>query len=195
MAKRNRAAQTEEAKELLKAKLNALLEEVGDSMEHEAPEGFTKQVGDIVGTWVRCSPIQGIPRSAKLMDSRIDSGKPAALILFEISKPCIIDVEGEYQVAEQGAMVGIWYKAGMRSIRWLRDVEVWMEENPKEMWKDVGKGNEMITFDIRASKRGAPMLVLEDFRQDSAPFIDASGKTVGLHDLEPKQNALATIPI
>jgi hypothetical protein len=195
MATRKKGPQSEEAKEALKAKLNNLLEEIGDTLDHEAPEGFTKQVGDIVGTWVRCSPIQGFPRSAKLMDSRIDDSKSAALILWEITAPCIIDVEGEYKLAEVGSMVGVWYKAGMRSVRWLRDVEVWMKENPAEMWKDVGKGNEMITFDIRAPKRGAPMLVLEDFRDGSAPFIDGSGKTVGLHDLEPKQNALATVPI
>lgn len=196
MAKKKTRAKTDDEKDLLKVKLSTLLDELGDDLQHEAPEGFIKQQGDVSGFWVRCSPIQGIPRSVKLMDGRIEPEKSAALVLFELTKPCIIDDgEGEFNVADVGTMVGIWYKAGMRSLRWLRDTEVWMKENPPDKWKDTGKGNAMITFEIKSKERGQPMLVLEDTRHDSAPFIDGNGKTVGLHDLEPKPTGISRIPI
>ena len=182
----------EERKSAQKAKLELLLESLEDNLEHEAPEGWTKQLGDTAGQWVRCSPIQGIPRSAKLMDSNMDEEKSAALVLIELTAPCVVDVEGEFQLADVGQVVGVWYKPGMRALRWLRDVEVWMKESGT---KPTGKQNDMITFDIRAPERGSPMLILEDFRETSAPFQDATGKTLGLHDLEPVQRAIQRVPI
>lgn len=196
--KKNNNRKTVDEKEALNARLAEFLEGMGDQLKEttDAPEGFVKQQGDISGSWIMCSPIQGFPRSAKLMDGRFEENKAAALILFELTKPCIIsDGEGGFSVAEPGMVVGVWYKAGMRSIRWLRDVEVWMMQNPEEKWKDTGKGNEMITFDIRSKDRGLPMLILEDFRESSAPFVDGNGKTLGLHDLEPKQTAIQRVPI
>jgi len=196
--RKNRAKKTEADKEAMKAQLADFLGEMGDSIKDvaDAPEGFIKQQGDISGSWISCSPIQGIPRSAKLMDGSFEENKSTALVLVELTKPCIIsDGDGELRVAEPGEMVGVWYQAGMRSLRWLRDVEVWMMLNPEEKWKDTGKGNPMKTYDVRSAVRGSPMLILEDFRDRSAPFVDGSGKTVGLHDLEPKQTAIQRVPI
>ncbi len=175
--------------------LRELIAKAGESLTHEAPEGFVKQIGDTSGQWVRLTPLQGVVLSAKLMDSNLDEAKSTALVLVEITKPCIVDADGEFRVAEPGDIVGIWYKPGMRALRWLCGQEVFIMENPKEMWKDTGKGNPMITFDIRAPKRGAPMQITDDTRDKSRPFLDGDKRVQGMHDLETPSRALATVPI
>lgn len=166
--------------------LNEFLDTLGKeskTLQHEAPEGFIKQVGDTVGSWVRCSPIQGVVRGAKLTDSSFDDHKSAALVLVDITKPCVVDADGEFQIAQVGDTVGVWYKPGMRPLRYLCGQEVWMMESGT---KDTGKGNEMITFDIRSPGRQRdPMLILDDYREVSRPALDVNGHVVGMHDLEP----------
>lgn len=188
-------AEKEAKKAEQKAKLDAFLADFGKDLAHESPEGFVRQSGDIAGTWVSATPIIGIPRSAKLMDSQMDDKKAAALVLFELTKPCIIDAEGEFRTAEEGEIVGVWYKPGMRALRWLRDVEVFMKMEPESKWKDTGKDSAMITYEVTSLKKGLPMMILEDYRETSAPFVDGNNRTVGLHDLEPVQRAIQQVPI
>lgn len=196
MAKARSVAEKEALKERQDAVLAELLEQLGDKLTSEAPEGFVKETGDVAGFWVQVSPIQGIIRGAKLSDSQLDPEKSSALVLIQLTAPCIIDTEGEFSVAKEGQVVGVWYKPGMRQIRSLMSQEVWIRKTAET--KDTGKGNPMIVYEVRSKnvERRAAVHILDDYREDSKPFEDGDGKVQGLHDLETgRQTALAKIPI
>jgi hypothetical protein len=140
---------------------------------HAAPEGYQSQSDDIVGTWnpEDGEPIHGIPRHVKLSDSGIDKRNTSVLVFFELIDPCKVrdrpsdaQEEGEIITADPGDIVGVWYKAGMRKLLNLGQVNVFMYLSGE---KDVGKPSPMKTFDIQAPRRGQRLRVDEDNRKES----------------------------
>ena len=176
--------------------LKDLLKQLGNAIPHQAPEGFVKQTGDIVGFWVPVTPIMGIARSAKLMDNTQDESKSSALVLVELNAPCIVqEAEGDgYRIASTGEQVGLWYKPGMRGLRWLGGQVFWMMLEPEEKWKDTGKANPMMTYDLQSERRGTGLLIDADYRSKSKPKVDREGKILGLHDLEAVPSVGLTRP-
>ncbi len=173
-------------KAAFEASLKAFVAEHGSSFSVEAPEGYYQQGGDIMGFWASESmlPIHGFVRGAKLMDSKIEPERSAALVMMELVDPCIAtDENGELFVAPTGAMIGVWYKSGMRAIRGLQNQKVWMRRTGET--KDVGKASEMIVFDVRSAARSQEFFaILEDFRKDSVPEEAVNGELIGAHPLE-----------
>lgn len=148
----------------------------------QAPSEFTIQSDDVVGYWAfEQAPIRCIPRSVKLFDSNMDRAKPSVLIFCQLTAPCVISLkkedgatEGQLIIANKGDMVGVWGKPGMRAIRNLCGVEVWIKHTGE---KDTGKALPMKTFDVKSASRGT-RLPVEDNRKDSKhakTFMDVSG--------------------
>jgi hypothetical protein len=137
-----------------------------------APEGFITQSDDVVGYWnPEEAPIRCIPRTAKLFDGNIEKSKPSILLIVQLTAPCVVnlkkeegEVEGEKFIAKIGDMVGIWGKPGMRAIRDLCGVEVWMRMSGE---KDTGKPNPMKLFDVKAQGKGTRIVISDDTRKES----------------------------
>jgi hypothetical protein len=160
MSNPNNNASTVDPFAALKAQLDA------------APEGFVTQSDDVVGYWnPEEAPIRCIPRTAKIFDGNIEKSKPSILLIVQLTAPCIVNLkkeegesEGEKVIAKVGDMVGIWGKPGMRAIRDLGGVEVWIRLSGE---KDTGKPNPMKLFDVKASAKGSRIVVTDDSRKES----------------------------
>jgi hypothetical protein len=176
----------------IRAKLNA------------APEGFNTQSDDVVGYWDSdVCPILCIPRTAKVFDGNIDAEKPSILLIVELAADCPVRLkkeegveEGETIVAKKGDMVGIWGKPGMRAIRDLGGVEVWMRQAGE---KDTGKPNPMKLFDVKAKGKGSRIVITEDSRKESKgvrTFLDAAAMPTSLTapDVAPGEGDPDDIP-
>lgn len=163
---------------------------------HQLPEGVKSANDDIVGTWnfEDGGMLVGIPRHVKLSDSGIDKRRTSALIFVELTaalevreRPTDAQEEGAVVKAEPGDIVGVWYKAGMRKIRNLANVEVHM------FWtgeKDVGRPSPMKTFEVGSTQRGHRLRIDEDNRKESAestPFDEPGVK-------RPMQQQDMTVP-
>lgn len=147
----------------------------------ERPEGFQKRTSDLVGYWnPKRGPIQGIPMHAKLFDGKkFDKSKPSMLITIQLTKPLVVDLkreedaeESETYQAEVGDYVGVWGKPGMRDIRQLAGVEVFIFQDGE---KDIGKGQPMKLYDVSSAKLGERLRVTEDTREHSreaSTFLD-----------------------
>src|ERR1700749_4466697 len=99
---------------------------------YQVPEGLRKYTGDVLGfhDLETQGPIHGIPRGAKISDSKIDSKKPSSFVIFELLSPCeYTEGTGDDAVtlkANKGDSVGVWTKGGMRPLRMCCGLEVFM---------------------------------------------------------------------
>jgi hypothetical protein len=163
------------------ANLDEMLDNPKAKVKIERPEGFTKRSSDIIGIWDPDEgPIRCIPRHAKLSDSKkFDKTKPSILIFAELTSECMLRVKAEDEddeadliVGEPGDLVGIWGKPGMRDIRNLCNVEIFMFQDGE---KDIGKGNPMKVYDISSAETGTLIPISGDTRDKSAgadTFLD-----------------------
>jgi hypothetical protein len=162
----------------------------------EAPADFDKKGGDLVGFWDSdLTPIQCIPRSVKLFDGQIEADKPSILMTVELTKPAAVrptkdDESGEPFAAPAGSLVGVWYKPGMKSIRDLCGVEVWMRQEGE---KDTGKPNPMKLYDITWKVNGTRIPVTEDLRDKSKPIAKPDGSVARLTDFDVRRPAAQAI--
>jgi len=154
-----------------------------------APEDFTLKGGDLVGFWDSdLTPIQCIPRSVKLFDGQIEPEKPSILLTVELTKPCAVrppaQEGGAPFAAPPGSLVGVWYKPGMKSIRDLCGVEVWMKQEGE---KDTGKPNPMKLYDITWKVNGVRIPVTDDLRDKSKPISRPDGSVSRLTDFDVRR--------
>lgn len=125
---------------------------------------------DVVGYWEPSQlPIHCIPRTVRLFDSSIDKSKFSALITAEALSPTVIENEKDGKTVQwlckKGDMVGVWYKPGMRGIASTAGVPTVITETGEK--KDVGKGNPMTVYSVRATG-GTPLPITNDSRNKSA---------------------------
>lgn len=123
----------------------------------------------------------------KLFDSKAyDKNKPSALLIARADGPAICyekregeDEHGPAVQVKTGDIIGIWYKPGMKGLERCHGVGVILDADIGDdgfiKEKDVGKGNPMALYVVRANGRGSLVPVLEDAREHSAhakvPFI------------------------
>jgi len=159
-----------------------------------SPENFKNRNGDVVGFWdPELTPIQCIPLSVKLFDGNIDKDKPSILLTVELVKAAGVrpTKDGEGAVgqpfaAPPGSLVGVWYKPGMKAVRDLCGVEVFIRLTGE---KDTGKPNPMKTFEVTSEKNGTRVPVTEDLRDKSKPFQKQDGTMGRLTDFDAKRPA------
>ncbi len=139
------------------------------------PKGLRRHTGDVLGFHDLESegPIHGIPRGAKLSDSKLDATKPSSFVIFELISPCEYTEgtgdEAETKQALKGDMVGVWTKGGMRALRNLCDREVFMFfTGEKKLKGRPAAQSAMKTYDFHVGK-GKPKLIpiIEDTREKS----------------------------
>lgn len=141
-----------------------------NKLPHNIPEGYENQSDDITVFYdPETGPIHFIPRTAKVMDSRIDDKKASELVIGELVEPLEgygRDEEGEKIVvnAKKGDIVGVWMKPGMKALKNLKGVPVYMFMTGE---KDTGKPNPMKTFSVNSKKKGSSLLIEEDLRNKS----------------------------
>jgi hypothetical protein len=161
----------------------------GDLTETAAapPEGFEKRGGDLLAFWEPASqgsqkkppskgspPVSFIPLHVTMSDSKapVRRGEPvksSTLIHCQLTKPCRLKSANKsegYKIFPEGTLFGIWAKPGMRELKSLAGVEVWMANDG---FRNVGQQSDMCLFDIRSGKNGAPLKVKEDRREKSLP--------------------------
>src|SRR6187551_129249 len=91
--------------------------------KYAIPEGYQKHSGDVLGfhDMEEQGPIHGIPRGAKLSDSKMGDGKASSFVIFELLAPCkYYEGTGDEAVeldGKKGDMIGVWTKGGMRGLR------------------------------------------------------------------------------
>lgn len=156
-----------------------------------APDDFNLKGGDLVGFWdSELSPIQCMPLSVKLFDGQIEADKPSILLTVQLTKPCAVrppsEEGGEPFAAPPGSLVGVWYKPGMKSIRDLCGVEVWMKLVGE---KDTGKPNPMKVYDITWKTNGSRIPITDDLRDKSKPIPKADGSVARLTDFDVRRPA------
>ena len=144
------------------------------------PAGYASKSEDVVGfaDLEVYGPIHGIPRAAKLSDSKIEKDKTSMFVVFELIDPCKVNAkDGENDVvidAKKGEMIGVWTKPGMKGIRNLAGCKVWLAFTGE---KDIGKPSPMKVYDIRSPDSGGQMIpIIEDNRERSRnvkTFLDA----------------------
>lgn len=144
-------------------------------MTTTAPKGYARRSLDIEAFWVpEKGPIHGEFLGAKLFDSGIDASKPSTLFIVRLTDPCFCtDKDDEIFTKNPGDIVGVWGKPGMKGLKNLFGVPVWMALTGE---KDIGKGNPMKVFDIQSPKPGTAMPILEDMRERSKgakTFLDS----------------------
>lgn len=135
-------------------------------MNFSAPEGFIEQTDDVVGFWDgdKGYPIFFVPEAATLHDSGQDPTKTSILIKGRLVEACEVYLGDEIDLAEPGDMVGVWAKPGMKAIRDLGGVQVWVRQTGE---KDVGKKSPMKTFGVFSKTKGQPIPVVGDYRDKS----------------------------
>ena len=148
---------------------------------HKPPAGYGSKSEDVVGfcDLETQGPIHGLPRGAKLSDSKIEKDKASMFVIFELIDPVKVSSKDGHQevelLAQKGEMVGVWFKPGMRGLRMLAGCKVWMGFTGE---KNIGKPSPMKTYDIRSPDKGGNMIpILEDNREYSRnvkTVLDAS---------------------
>lgn len=140
------------------------------------PEGLRRFTGDVVGfhDLEEQGPIYGIPRGAKLSDSDLDKTKPSVFVIFELLQECeATEGSGDdavTSVAKKGDMVGVWLKGGMRAIRSLCGLSVFMQHTGEKKLKGKPAAySAMKTYDFHVSEgKGNLIHIIEDNRKESA---------------------------
>lgn len=157
-------------------------------IDESVPEGFQDMGGDLVGYWEAASQrtakrdalpgspaVLFTPLFVTLSDSKLkprpgEAPKSATLLHARLERPCRLRAakkEDGYRVFPAGSLFGIWTKPGMRRLETLGGVTVWMKNAG---FKEMGEGkNDMVQFDIKATKDGERLRVKEDRRNESLP--------------------------
>ncbi len=149
--------------------------------KHAPPAGYGSKSEDVVGfcDLETQGPIHGIPRGAKLSDSKIEKDKTSMFVIFELIDPVKVSAkDGDQEVelqAVKGDMVGVWTKPGMKGIRFLAGCKVWIAFTGE---KNIGKPSPMKLYDVRSPDKGGTLIpIIEDNRERSRAvktFLDAS---------------------
>lgn len=135
----------------------------------EVPSGYQERTDDVKGFFnEEYGAIHFIPVEVKAMDSDQDPEKPSCLIFGRLYKPCMLDTkQGDEKVqiqGEEGDIVGVWYKPGMKALRNLGGEPTWMHLSG---YKDTGKRNPMAVYTILSAQLGSPLPLAEDLRRTS----------------------------
>jgi hypothetical protein len=139
------------------------------------PAGLTRHTGDVLGfhDLEEQGPIHGIPRGAKISDSKLEPRKPSSFVIFELISDTTYTEgtgdEAEEKQAKKGDMVGVWTKGGMRPLRNLCDREVFMfYSGEKKLKGRPAAQSPMKTYDFHVGA-GKPKLIpiIEDTREKS----------------------------
>jgi hypothetical protein len=134
----------------------------------KAPEGYEDAATDVEKFWdPKLSPIHCSPISVKLFDSQLDEGKPSALIAVRLLADCAVQTRekgASPEIARRGEIVGVWYKAGMRGIKSLAGVPVYMRIKGT---KDTGKPSAMVVYELKSKGAGKELPISEDTRDQS----------------------------
>lgn len=141
----------------------------------QMPDGLVRFTGDVLGFHdpETQGPIDGIPRGAKISDSKIDPKKPSSFVIFELMQPCLYTEgtgdEAVTLLAEKGQMVGVWTKGGMRALRNMCGRRVVMVHTGEKKLKGRPAAQDpMKTYDFHVGP-GTPKLIpiIEDTREKS----------------------------
>jgi len=143
---------------------------------YSIPEGLRRFTGDVLGfhDLEEQGPIFGIPRGAKISDSKLDPSKPSSFVIFELIEPTTYtEGTGDEAVtltAQKGEMVGVWTKGGMRGLRNLCDLPVFMAHSGEKKLKGrPAAQSAMKTFDFHVGKGPTKAIpIIEDTREKSA---------------------------
>jgi hypothetical protein len=119
--------------------------------DYQIPAEFQQVNLDIVGFWWEDCIINCIPESVKLFDNKTEKLKPSALITARLTKGCeVVNKDGEVISAEEGQLVGIWGRPGMRDLRVLAGCRVAIVPDGEIEIK--GKPNPMRAYKVYAHK-------------------------------------------
>lgn len=150
-------------------------EQAPSKPQYPIPEGYQKYSGDVVGfhDLEKQGPIHGIPRGAKISDSKIEPDKPSSFVIFELIDGCKYyegtGDDAEEKEAKPGDMVGVWTKGGMRGLRNLCDRKVLMfHTGAKKLKGRPDAQSPMKTYEFHVAP-GKPKLIpiIEDTREKS----------------------------
>lgn len=139
------------------------------------PEGMRRFNGDVVG-FHDCEsqgPLYGIPRAAKLSDNGQDPKKPSCFVILEaLDAMKVTEGTGEDAtefMCKTGDMVGLWLKGGMRQIRNLCGVPVFIQyAGEKKLKGRPPSQSPMQLFDFNIGEgKGTPIPMIEDNRKQS----------------------------
>jgi hypothetical protein len=133
------------------------------------PKGYTKQSTDVVGFYDEevQDEIHFIPLEAVHQDSSLDERKVSTLIFGKLVDPCRLTESAKSGNVVQGKVddiVGVWYRPGMRDIRMLGGVPVFMYPDGI---KDTGKPNPMKKYSCNSVSKGKRIVIIEDRRDKS----------------------------
>lgn len=144
---------------------------------YKVPEGYEKRSGDVEGFVdmgeVGCK-VHGIPRGAKLQDSKLDATKPSAFIIFELLEDALGFEGSEEEKTEvplkKGQMAGVWVKPGMRAILKACGRPVFMVNTGEKKLKNKPAGySPMKVYDIHVGPgKDSTIPVIDDNRDKSA---------------------------
>lgn len=158
------------------AKASAAKKSDTTPLPYQVPAGLRKYTGDVLGfhDLETQGPIHGIPRGAKISDSKLDATKPSSFVIFELLSPTkYTEGTGEETTehdAQKGDMVGVWTKGGMRALRNCCNLEVFMVHTGERKLKGRPAGQDpMKTYDFHVGA-GKPALIpiIEDTRERSS---------------------------
>lgn len=148
-------------------------------------EGLKRFTGDVVGfhDLEKQGHLYGVPRAAKVSDSKLDPKKSSVFVIFELLEDCkVFEGSGEDTAevqAKKGDMVGVWTKGGMRSLRNMCGLNVLVQHTGEKVLKGRPKGQDpMKTYDFDTDespiKKGTLIPLIEDSRKTSREptFLD-----------------------
>lgn len=141
----------------------------------QIPEGLRRHTGDVLGfhDLEEQGPIHGIPRGAKISDSKLNATKPSSFVIFELLSPTKYyegsGEESEEKMAQKGDMIGVWTKGGMRPLRNLANNEVFMfYTGEKKLKGRPSAQSPMKTYDFHVGKAKPALIpIIEDTREKS----------------------------
>lgn len=142
--------------------------------EVTVPKDYEEIPDDIGAFWdPELQPIIHLTiKSAKVFDSSIDKSKPSILLTCTLNAPALLrskDEDGNpiEVMGKKGDTVGVWGKPGMKNkVLNLAGVDLFLSQTGE---KNVGKGNPMKTYSVRANPKGVGKKIplIEDTRDKS----------------------------
>lgn len=138
--------------------------------KYSIPTGYQSQGGDLVGYWdPKEGPIHFIPLYVNLFDNSVEPIKSSALLfakLVDATNVLARDEDDSFTAtpAKPNDMVGIWLKPGMKALKNLANVKVFMYEDGE---LDTGKPNPMKLYKIFSNAKGELLRVEDDRREKS----------------------------
>lgn len=162
----------------------------------EPPQEFNEGTTDLAAYWESASPqtakrgavygsppVSFTPLHVTLSDSRRDVSKTSTLIHCRLEAPCVLRSSNKEEglvTFPAGTLFGIWAKPGMKPLKRLAGVKVWMANGQKNPRGDVtyfkefirnGEEALMVVYTIKWPKgaEGTLLKVMEDHRVESLP--------------------------